>query len=76
MLRHHHITVNTEIEGGSDTLERCLERLPAIVRREEWTARVTRERDEVVLSGFVKSFQTGWHGARLLSQSQSSQQQG
>jgi hypothetical protein len=76
MLRHHDITVDAKIEGDANTLERCLERLPASVRREERTAMITRERNEVALSGFVKPLQAGWHRARFLSRSQSSKLQG
>ena len=76
VLRHHHITVNAEIEAGSDTLECYLKRLLAVVRREERAAMVTRERNEVALSGFVKPSQADWHAPRLFSRPQSSQQQG
>jgi hypothetical protein len=72
MLRHHHIPIDTEIELDSDTLQRAFECLPAGARREQWTAMVARERNEVTLSGLVKSYQTRRHGISLRLESGSS----
>jgi hypothetical protein len=74
VLRHYHIPIDAEIEASSDALERRFEGLPACVRREEWTPTVARERNEVALSGFLKSFQTRRHGVSLRPQSYSSQE--
>ncbi len=53
LLRHH-----AESEAASHTLQRGLERLLGCVCQEQWTTMVATERNEVGLSGFVKSLQT------------------
>jgi hypothetical protein len=63
--RHDHIRIDAEMEADPDALQRGLERLPAYVRRQQGTAMIATERDEVALSGLVKSFQTPRHGAQL-----------
>ena len=74
VLRHYHIPVDAQIEAFSDALQRSLERLPTCVRREEWTAMIARERYEMALTGFLKSFQTGRHQVSLRALSHSSHQ--
>jgi hypothetical protein len=56
VLRHHHIPIDAETEAASDALQRSLERLPACVRHEQWTAMIATERNQV--GGFLKSLQS------------------
>ena len=63
VLRHHHIPIDVETEAASNALQRSIEPLPACVRREQWTAMIATERNQV--GGFLKSFQTPRHEVSL-----------
>ena len=65
VLRHHHISIDAETEAEPDALQHSLERLPVCVRRQQWTAMIATERNEVALSGLLKSFQTPRHRVQL-----------
>jgi len=65
MLRHDHKSVNTKSETAPHTLQRELEDSLGGVSREQRPPVITGERDEVAVPGFVESFQSPRHEARL-----------
>jgi len=65
VLRHHDITIDEKAETASDALQRSFKRLLACVRREQRAAMIATERNEMALSGFLKSLQTPRHEVSL-----------
>ena len=65
MLGHHHIAVNTKSETVPHTLQRELENSLCGVGPKQRPPMVTGECDEVAVPGFLKSFQSPRHEARL-----------
>jgi hypothetical protein len=65
MLRHDHIAVNAKSETAPHALQRELEDSLGGVSREQRSPMVTGECYEVAVPGFLKSFQSPRHEARL-----------
>jgi hypothetical protein len=65
MLRHDYIPVDTKVETAPHTLQRELEDSLGAVGREQRSPMITGECDEVAVPGFLESFQSPRHEARL-----------
>src|ERR1017187_8599439 len=65
MLRHDHIGVNLESETAAHTLQRSLKGSFCGVGGEQLLPVITGKCDEMTVAGFLKSFQSPRHEARL-----------
>src|SRR5450755_1481936 len=65
MLRHDHISVNAESETAPHTLQREFEDSLGGAGGKQRSPVITGEGDKVAVPGFLKSFQSPWHEARL-----------
>ena len=74
VLGHHYVTVNTKTETQPNPLQRGFKNSSGCRLCEKRTATIARERHEMAVRGFVKSFQSGRHKVSLRSESSHSSQ--